>query len=540
MLIATAAVCVSYLLGRDLFGSRAAGVVTASAMLAFHGFIQYASNGPREKTPMTLFVVRALWAVTRRRWFTAGSCTSLATLCLQTAFFSTFPAVVVGVLLLADRRPGACAGAVALGGLVPGGGARRLVRARGVAAGRVGRLLRHQPALHGAQPGRRELEPVRGDLQEAYGVSVWSAPRPAAVPAGAGPRRGVPPRPAAVPAWRCCRHDGRARAGCAWNLKDYDAWADLFPVLPFAAVGSARAFAVPHGLSRRLGGRGGVARPVGAVVVALRLRTRPATTPSTSSARRRTPCSRRCRRTPTITSIEAPQPLVLTGRTNPTRHQMFRSGLQDYLEDTWPGGRDGFERDLVAGRPGPDRRRRDASRAGGRRSSPTTSTSAGRRGGGGTPARRWGEETIAELRTAAGLRPGRPVRRAGGHPAMSRAHRLRRARAGSIVSGLPWPTCSSPWSPAGSAPRPPRRSRCCGPSGPSPAPPSPSRSSTGSRAASRPATRATSYAGRHACRARGGRCRRSRRTFWLARDDLFHRDDAWFPVMIVLHGVGPP
>jgi hypothetical protein len=54
----------------------------------------------------------------------------------------------------------------------------------------------------------------------------------------------------------------------------------------------------------------------------------------------------------TITSIEAPQPLVLTGRTNPTRYQMFRSGLQDYMDDTWPGGLVGFQADLVAD--GPD------------------------------------------------------------------------------------------------------------------------------------------------------------------------------------------
>ena len=53
----------------------------------------------------------------------------------------------------------------------------------------------------------------------------------------------------------------------------------------------------------------------------------------------------------TITSIEAPQPLVLTGRTNPTRYQMFRGGLQDYMDDTWPGGLDGFKRDLVAEHP---------------------------------------------------------------------------------------------------------------------------------------------------------------------------------------------
>jgi hypothetical protein len=38
---------------------------------------------------------------------------------------------------------------------------------------------------------------------------------------------------------------------------------------------------------------------------------------------------------------------VLTERTNPTRWQMFSAGLQNYLEDTWPGGRDAFRRELV-------------------------------------------------------------------------------------------------------------------------------------------------------------------------------------------------
>ena len=119
MLIATAAVAMAYLLGRDLFRSRGAGLVTAGGMLAIHGFIQYASSGPREKTPMALFVTVALWAVTRRRWFTAGLMTSLATLCLQTAFFSTFVSVVVGVLLLAHGQRLRALVKVAVGGLAP-------------------------------------------------------------------------------------------------------------------------------------------------------------------------------------------------------------------------------------------------------------------------------------------------------------------------------------------------------------------------------------------------------------------------------------
>ena len=37
---------------------------------------------------MTLFIAVALWAVAKRRWFTAGLFVSLATLCLQIAFFT--------------------------------------------------------------------------------------------------------------------------------------------------------------------------------------------------------------------------------------------------------------------------------------------------------------------------------------------------------------------------------------------------------------------------------------------------------------------
>src|SRR3712207_5803472 len=36
MLVSVAAVCVTYLLGRDLFASRAAGLATAATLLSFH------------------------------------------------------------------------------------------------------------------------------------------------------------------------------------------------------------------------------------------------------------------------------------------------------------------------------------------------------------------------------------------------------------------------------------------------------------------------------------------------------------------------
>jgi hypothetical protein len=142
-------------------------------------------------------------------------------------------------------------------------------------------------------------------------------------------------------------------AGLAWILEEYDAWPDLFPVLPFAAVGLGAGFAVAtHGLARRRRDALAGALAAAAVVIAL---TYSLSTRNDSLQDQREATDAVLAVLPadaTITSIEAPQPLVLTGRTNPTRYQMFRSGLQDYMEDTWPGGLDGFKRDLVAD--GPD------------------------------------------------------------------------------------------------------------------------------------------------------------------------------------------
>ena len=175
MLMATAASACPTCSAATCSGPAAAGLVTASAMLAFHGFIQYASNGPREKTPMTLFVIGALWAVTHRRWFTAGVLTSLATLCLQTAFFSTFTAVAVGALLLATGGRIRALVRIAARRTGAGGGARHLVRARGV-AGRVAwdgfYAINRRYTVPNPLDAERELV-WDWTCSVAYGVTVW-------------------------------------------------------------------------------------------------------------------------------------------------------------------------------------------------------------------------------------------------------------------------------------------------------------------------------------------------------------------------------
>ncbi|RYC07131.1 ArnT family glycosyltransferase [Nocardioides zhouii] len=410
MLIATAAVCATYALGRDLFASRAAGLVSAGGMLAFHGFIQYASNGPREKTPMTLFVVLALWAVTRRRWFTAGVCTSLATLCLQTAFFSTFAAVAVGVLLVAETGRIRASVRVALGGLLP-------VAALGTWFALVGSL---RAAVDGfyvinrrytvPDPLTDDLDRVWLDLQEAYGVTVWLMLAGVVALVLVTLAAVVPPARRAFPALRVLpAMTAGLAAGLAWTLKEYDAWPDLFPVLPFAVVGLGAAFAV---VVRRLAPRPQwvVATVLAGACVVLALVYAVSTRDHTLDAQREATAAvlAELPEGATITSIEAPQPLVLTGRTNPTRHQMFRSGLQDYLDDTWPGGRVGFEADLVGD--GPDLVSvGETTSLRWRRALMPEYVFIGR-----APLWEWyaradlGEDTIERLRTAAGYDPGDP------------------------------------------------------------------------------------------------------------------------------------
>ncbi len=354
MLIATAAVCTTYVLGRDLFSSRPAGLVSAGGLLAVHGFIQYASDGPREKTPMVLFIILALWAVTRRRWFAAGLCTSLATLCLQTAFFSTFTAVVVGVLLLASDGRIRALVRVALGGLVP-------VAALGTWFALAGSLRESVDAFYVINrrytvpdPFTDDLDRVWLDLQEAYGVTFWLMVAGVVALALITLAAVVPRARRAFPALRVLpAMTAGLLAGLAWIHHEYDAWPDLFPVVPFAVIGLGAAFAlVVRPLPPRPQWAVAAVASGACLVLALtfsvstRVDGLDAQVEATDAVLSQLPAGA------TITSIEAPQPLVLTGRTNPTRYQMFRSGLQDYLEDTWPGGRDGFARDLVAD--GPD------------------------------------------------------------------------------------------------------------------------------------------------------------------------------------------
>ena len=97
-MLSVLAVSAMYLLGRELFRSTWVGVTAAVALLSFDQFLLYASAGPREKTAMVFFVIAALLAAARRKWFVAGVLSSLAGLTWQPSLLILVSCALVALL----------------------------------------------------------------------------------------------------------------------------------------------------------------------------------------------------------------------------------------------------------------------------------------------------------------------------------------------------------------------------------------------------------------------------------------------------------
>ena len=346
MLLSVACVGAAYVLGRDLFRSRPAGLATAATLLCFDGFIRYATYGPREKTAMVLFLLCALVTVAHRRWATAGCFIALATLTWQPALLAGLAAAVTAALLApAGTRLRALA-RIALGGLAP----TVLTVGVYVALGELRTFLddfllinlqyTHQSSLLG------RFGKTWGVLRDAYGWSLWvffvGAVALLVLAAVAVLRRSR-------------RHDERVAAvagtgvalvaGLVWSMTAFNSWPDAFVLLPGAAVGVGGLAAVLGRLSRTW-----ISLPL--VLAWVAVATAAAFAYSTGE-RDQTLLHQRADVAAVmdllppgsrILSVDAPQPLVLTGQTNASQFQVFSGGLTAYLENTWPGGRLGYGR----------------------------------------------------------------------------------------------------------------------------------------------------------------------------------------------------
>jgi Dolichyl-phosphate-mannose-protein mannosyltransferase len=345
MLIAVACVGLAYLVGRDVFRSRFAGVASAAALLSIHGFIELATYGPREKTPMVLFMLASLLAIAHQRWLTTGVLVSLATLTWQPSFFPLIAAALVAVLLGAPRRDWWRALArVTVGGLVP----TAVTIGSYAAIDRLQMFLDCFVLINAKYTyGLRKsvlYDPAAEwvEMDRHYGASLWVIFAGLAAllvsAAVAAARRGDrEPRIAALVGYGV-----GALVAIGWTSQALDGWPDVFLVFPFAAVGVGSLVQIV------------VNRAPGKVALASTLAVAAACTAmavgfSVGGHDDRLVEQRRATETllkvlphARVYSVAAPQSLVLTHQRQGSRFQLFAHGMFQYLNDTYPGGIRGY------------------------------------------------------------------------------------------------------------------------------------------------------------------------------------------------------
>ena len=343
LVFAVACVMVTYVVARGLFASRAAGLAAAATLLSFEGFLTLAVGGPREKTPMVLFILCAIWAMSHRRWLLTGVSISLATLTLQTALLPLLAGAVLAVVLTPSGERVRDLARLAIGGALPVAVLLPYFAAYGAVRDFLdGFLLLNLRYSHGVPISARPVT-VWHALQVGYGASLWLLLAGLVLVVVVPLVRYLDPSTRHEPATVTLVAVALVTVGSLlWTEVDYDSWEDMFTVLPLAALGIGAGTAW---LLDRLPRQAARVVAVAVVVLPTALAVHFSVT-----ARDHTLVEQRAvvdvlmADVPhaRIWSIESPQSLVLARTVNPTRFQLLAQGLRRDVADRWAGGMPGF------------------------------------------------------------------------------------------------------------------------------------------------------------------------------------------------------
>jgi hypothetical protein len=336
------------LLAQWLWNSVLAGVVSSVAFLAFRGFAVDALGGPDAKTPGIAFSIFAMALLVRRRWLWGGVMGALAFLCWQPLGIYMLVAVLAAAAM---SDPGKrlravvafvyCWAAGALGQYVdaafrfPVEGVQRYTTSLSARVSLIADVVQQRySVLHGWL--------LWGGLIALAALVIVTIVR------GRG-------------AWRTpivCVVAASFIPLVAFTLHDFEGYPDLYPLLPYAALGAGAIGLLPRALAGRR-----VAAVVAGVVVAT-----PAALASftwyayADAPESAIPLSVQEARADAIQralgpggklyAIGDPTPLVLTHRRNPNRYIYLGSGVLQWMVDRTPGGYAGWLRQIRALDPG--------------------------------------------------------------------------------------------------------------------------------------------------------------------------------------------
>jgi phage shock protein PspC (stress-responsive transcriptional regulator) len=362
--LAVATVLGMYLLGRVLWDSPVAGLVTATVFAAFRGFALDALTGPNAKTPGILAAVVAMVLLVRRQWFWAAFAGSVAFLVWQPLLVYAAVAVVsAGVAAESGKRVRTLA-VTAAGAVIP----VAVVALYFLVVGALGRLVvagfvfpvvgltRGQQTLEGRV--RHITEVVASGFRHS-GQLFWLGTALLVI----------------LLAWGLVgRRDSlRRRLGdpmisvvgvtfllvLAFSVSDFQGYSDLYPLLPYAALGfGGTAAAVLAAVRNRPGVLRAATAAALVAVVALTVLAglsfaRERVRHGGLETQREDACALQLvlGGGGRLYALGNPTQLVLTHRRNPDRFVYLNSGVDKWRINHTTGGMAGWQREIQAARP---------------------------------------------------------------------------------------------------------------------------------------------------------------------------------------------
>ncbi len=352
-----------YALAARLWRSVLAGLTAAIVFASFRGFAVDALSGPDAKTPGVLFAVVAMWLLIGRHWFWAALVGSLVFLVWQPLV--TYPAVAVVLSLswtAADQRRRALRMAVA-GAAVP----VVLTTTYFAVAGAMGKLVEAAlvfPLTGIEREGRTASERITRIatvVHEDYmfsGAIFWAGLVLLLMLTVAHLRhhRGSLSHALQSPLVAVVMVTGLAQA--AYAATDFQGYPDLYPLLPYAALGLGGAAATAVQLFEDATPRVVV---TGAALLGLAVLTAYSSASFSSDAahddglrdQRAAGCGLQRAVVPggTLYVLGDAAPSVVTHRRNPSRFIFLSSGVDTWKIEHTSGGFEGWTAQVQAARP---------------------------------------------------------------------------------------------------------------------------------------------------------------------------------------------